>query len=236
MTDYKQATELKILNQLVRKIHNQQVIDAYPISLDGQNSEQGIAVLQQHLKIYSTDTLIVIIVKMLAFYLGCGRLVTSSTIPVDFAVKAMALRPQLCIVYHPLRRDRLKGGKLRGNYQSTIPHYNGDLNPVLPIYTLGQFTCTYKLTDNSYIMVNAKSEAEATKVCILLANYTKVKMRPPGEIKEHLKLTKRSGKQIDNIMLKPHRVDYYEGRGKGYRPIWSLNTKGNKLDNLEGES
>jgi hypothetical protein len=225
MNDYKQATQIKFLNQIIRKIHNQQVIDAYPISLDGQSGEQGSTVLQEGLLIYPDDTLIMAICKMVAFYLGCGRLFSSATIPVDFAVKAMALRPQLCIVYHPVKRDRLPGGKLRGNYQATIPHYNGDLNPALPMYVLGQFTCTYKLKDNSYVMVNAQSEAEATKVCIMLAQYTSENMRPPGEINQNLKLTKRSGRQIANIALKPHRVDYYEGRGKGYRPLWSLNTK-----------
>ncbi len=233
MSDKKLSTELKILNQVIRKIHNPQVIDAYPIDLDGQSGETGTDVLRIWLQIYERDTLLVVIVKMLGFYLGCGRLMAIATIPVDYAVKAMALRPQLCIVYHPFKRDRLKGGKQRGNYQSTIPHYNGDLNPALPMYTLGQFTCTYKLKDNSYIMVNAQSETEATRVCIQLAKYTKEEMRPPGEIKENLKLTKRSGKQIANIMLKPHRVDYYEGRGKGFRPLWRLNTKGKNLDSLE---
>lgn len=232
--DYKLSTKIALLIQVIAKIHNPQVIDAYPIDLDGQSgndSATGSNILREWLIIKSDDTVIIVVLKLLTFYLACGKLAAVATIPVDFAVKALALRPQLCIVWHPVKRDRLRGGKKRGNYQNTIPHFNANPSISLPTYTLGQHTCIYKLIDNSYIMVNAATPEMASRVVTIMAGYTNEKMRPPGEIKENLKITKRSGKQIDKIQLSPHRIDYYEGKGKGFTPIWQLNVKPDKSIN-----
>lgn len=237
--EYKNSTKLRLLTQVIAKIHNPQVIDAYPVDLDGQSGadgQSGTSVLREWLTIAVDDSVIIMILKLLAFYLACGKLMAVATIPVDYAVKAQALRPQLCIVWHPVGRDRLKGGKKRGNYQNTIPHFNGDTSIALPVYTLGQFTCIYRLIDNSYIMVNASTEAEASRVVTIMAGYTKENMRPPGAIIDNLKITKRSGRQIDKVKLSPHRVDYYEGRGKGFLPLWQLNIKAAKVSSSNDNS
>lgn len=231
--EYKQSTKLRLLNQVISKIVNPQIIQAYPVDLDGQSGgETGGDVLREWLVIDKTDTVQTMILKLLAFYLGCGRVFAVATVPVEFPTKAQALRPQLAIVYHAVNKKTLKSGKSRGEYQHTIPHYIGGAEPELPIYTLGQHTCTYFLTDSSYIMVNAQTPEMAEKMVIHLAQYTDPKMRPEGRIEDNLKTTKRRGKKIDNVRLKPHRIDYYEGRGKGFRPIWQMNAKAIQLEGI----
>jgi hypothetical protein len=221
-TDQKETkayTEFVTLRKLCMRIHNPQVVAAYTHKLDGEDSDNSIAkLLFDNLQIKTQDTFNAMIIRILIFYLLCGRLSVSSTVPMWWAVKKQKFIDQLVISYRPASRRKLAFRKYDPNAELHIPHYNGDDNPQIPSYTVGQQSAKYTLKDESYIMVNASTEEEAIKTVAKLAEYVKVDKRPSGEVLENITTTKRRGRKLalSDRLIVPFLGDYYKKGDQGY--------------------
>lgn len=212
-------TEFVILRRLAMRIHNPQVVAAYTHRLDGEDAENAIAkLLFDNLQIKPQDTFNAMIMRILIFYLLCGRASAVATTPMMWAVKAEKFKPQLVIAFRPASRRKLAFGKYDKNAELHIPHYNGAENPQIPSYTVGNQSAKYILKDGTYILVNAKTEEEAIKVVEQLVGYVKESQRPEGTILDNITTTKRRGNKLNllNRLIVPFRGDYFKKGDEGY--------------------
>lgn len=219
-------SQFRILRQLSAKIHNPQVIEAYTHRLDGEDRENNTALfLRQNLIIKPQDGFTEIILKSLIFYLMCGRLNLAFTLPMYWTAKAEKYKPQLAISFRPEKRRKFKYNKYDPNSELHIPHYNGHSPLTIPSYTVGMQTAKYTLTDQTYILVNAKTEDEAIKVVEQLAQYTEESKRPKGTILENITTTKRRGKPVElsGQKIVPSKAAFYAGGKEGLSPQWTTN-------------
>ncbi len=202
------ATKEAALKGLLIKIHNSQVAMSY--------REQPF--LRDNLIVRTADSFTIYLTKIAIYYLVFGRLNTASTVPYYWPVKVeKGLRAQLAIAFRPIVRRRIKYGRYDPNTQCHIPHYNGDQNPVIPSYTLGSYTCRVTLTDQSTILINGETEAEAQRVVEALLKYVEPKYLPKDIVYIH---TKRKGLKLDGQKVRPFRADYYPPATQ--TPAWSV--------------
>jgi hypothetical protein len=195
----KLATEIKLLKGILYKIHNPQVAMAY--------EEQPV--LRSALLVRTMDNFTVMILKIAIFYLVCGRINTASTVPMYWAVKVeKGLRQQLAIAFRPEKRRRHKFGKYDRNLQLHIPHYNGDKNPKIPSYTVGQFSTKCILKDQSTILVHTDSEAEGVRLVEALLKYVEPAFMPKNKV---ISTTTRRGNplSLSGQRVRPFRADFY---------------------------
>jgi hypothetical protein len=210
----KKSSLYKVLIQVGMKLHNPQVIQAYKEHLDSE--EQTIEpIYSKYLRIYPEDSVWEILIKFCLFYLVDGRLWVQSSTPMWWAQKGQSFKPQLAIQFRPVEKRKKFGyGSYAGNPELHIPHYNGDLNPHIPAYTVGKFSAKYALTDQTYIQVNASTHEEAEQMVLKLASYTKQEYRPTGSIDENLTSNTRKKKpRMDGMKIAPYKAEYFE-RGK----------------------
>ena len=215
----KAYTEFVTLRKIAMRIHNPQVVAAYTHKLDGEDSDNEVGkLLFEHLQIKSKDTFNAMIMRILIFYLLCGRLSVSATVPMWWAVKAETFKPQLAIAFRPEKRRKLGFNKYDRNPELHIPHYNGSDNPKIPSYTVGKYSAKYILKDQSYILVNAHTEEEAIHVVEKLAAYVLDAYKPAGTVLENISTTKRRGKKLDleDVLIVPYRGDFYIKAKGGY--------------------
>jgi hypothetical protein len=204
------ATQTIILVRISMKIHNPQVAYAY------ENQPH----LRTNLFIRPADTLMIIFFKALIFYLMAGRINTASTVPMYWSVKIeRGLRQQLAIAFRPDKRKRYSFGKYDRNLVLHIPHYNGDPRPNIPSYTVGQISAKIILTDQSSILIHAKTEAEAVSMAEALLKYVEPTFIP----KEHVvHIGKRTGNAIQGSgeVYRAFRADFYPPSCQ--TPKWSV--------------
>jgi hypothetical protein len=204
------ATEIRLLKTISFKIHNPQVAMAY--------SDQPV--LRSALLVRTADNFTLWAMKVLIFYLVCGRLNTSATVPMYWSTKIeRGLRQQLAIAFRPEKRRKFKFGKYDRNVQLHIPHYNGDLNPKIPSYVVGQCSAKATLTDQSSILIHAETEEEATRMVSALLRYVEPKFVPKDLV---ISTTKRKGKAIalTGQKVRAFRADYYPPATQ--TPEWSV--------------
>jgi hypothetical protein len=223
----KAYTEFVTLRKIAMRIHNPQVVAAYTHRLDGEDGTNEIArLLFDNLQIKTQDTFNAMMMRILIFYLLCGRLNSASTVPMWWAAKVEKFIPQLVVAYRPASRRKLDFRKYDPNSELHIPHYNGDQNPKIPKYKVGKYTAKYILKDQSYILVNASTEEEGIHVVEQLAHYVKESARPKGTILENISTTKRRGKQLAlaDREIVPFKADYYVKGEGGYakQQTWQL--------------
>jgi hypothetical protein len=129
------------------------------------------------------------------------------------------LRQQLAIAFRPDKRKRYSFGKYDRNILLHIPHYNGDPNPKIPSYTVGQSSAKIILTDQSSILVHAKTEEEAVSMVKALLAYVEPKFVPKDYV---INIGKRKGKAIqgNDEVYRAFRADFYPPSCQ--TPQWSV--------------
>jgi hypothetical protein len=214
----KKSSNFKVLVQICMKLHNPQVIDAYDEKIDSE--DVGInPIYSKHLRIYPEDSILEILIKFLIFYIVEGRLWVQSSTPYWWALKKEAFKPQLVIHYRPAgARKKFKFASYANNPQLHIPHYNGDINPSLPSYTIGKHSAKYMLNDGTYMVINAQTLEEAIEVVAKHASYTKTSKRPEGEILDNITTTSRKRKpRMDGVKIEPFKGEYFTGGKDGLK-------------------
>jgi hypothetical protein len=217
----KPQTRADTLLKLARALHNPEVVAAYT----GDNADDT-AFLLKTLRIDEEDGFTEAVLKILILNLTNGRVNAIAPIPTFWAAKAERFRPQLAIVTRPVERKKLAYGRYQGNGLLHIPHYDAKIrNPKLPTYTVGAFTCKYKLKDGSAILIHASSEDEALKMVKAMAKYVKPSQKPAGGVDVNCSYTKRGGKPLllDGVKMKPFRAAYYERADKSQTPVFTVN-------------
>jgi hypothetical protein len=219
----KKSSLYKVLIQIGMKLHNPQVIQAYREHLDSE--EQTIEpIYSKYLRLYPEDSVWEILIKFCLFYLVDGRLWVQSTTPMWWAQKGASFKPQLAIQFRPVeKRHKFGYGSYAGNPELHIPHYNGDLEPHIPAYTVGRFSAKYTLTDQTYIQVNSYTAEEAQEMVIKLAGYTNLKHRPDGDITDNLTYTSRKKKpRMDGMKIAPYKAEYFAAGKTGMKVILKI--------------
>jgi hypothetical protein len=136
-----------------------------------------------------------------------------ATTPEWWAVRVGSDRPQLIVVFRP------PGGK--SSYQLSIPHYEGGKQPTIPAYRKGGIRGEITLTDNSKLVVNAASEAEAERVLKVLMRYVSSRYLKNREIK--ITKLRRAFKEIRVV---PLFADFYSKGQESIRPDWRTYLRG----------
>jgi hypothetical protein len=160
--------------------------------------------LVQALTIEKEDTTPIITLKLLIFWLMIQRIGRDAValIPENWAAKALVDRPQLKVIY------RVDGRSTSGNYDLTIPHYNGSPNPKFPAYTKGRFWARLTLKDNSKIVVYAKSTAEAERVLKVLKQYVSPKFLTDVVVTGEV--STKDTERFKQVRVVPIRADYFD--------------------------
>ena len=204
------ATTVKVLARLTILIFNPQVVQAY--------ANQPF--IRNALICRPSDPLWLMGYKILCFFLVCGRIAAYSTSPMYWIAKVdRSLRAQLAIAFRPTVRRKLSFGKYDGNSEIHIPHYNGDRNPKIPSFKIGQFSAKVILIDQSTIIVHGETEDAAIKMVNALLQYVLPHMIPKEPV---ITVTKRRGKalKLTGREIKPFRGDYYPPATQV--PEWSI--------------
>jgi hypothetical protein len=218
----KQQTRMDNLLDLLKKIHNPQVVAVYSTA----DEAEDVGWLASELQIKPEDTFNETVLKCLIFYLASGRVNAIAPIPTFWAAKAERFRPQLAIAYRPTQRKKLSYLRYQGNGLLHIPHFDGKQRDIkIAPYVVGQYSCKYTLKDGSNIIVNAKTDEEALKHVQNLARYVKASQKPKGGVEQNCSFTKRGGEPLllDGVEMKPFKAAYYENGKKSQTPTWTKN-------------
>ena len=100
-------------------------------------------------------------------------------IPEHWQVRIGADRPQLVVAY----AEVVDGKAGRGRWPVTVPHYRHgpSVTPNFPSYTKGNFWARLILRDNSRILINAVSVAEAKRIVNSLKGFVSPGMIDPDQ-------------------------------------------------------
>jgi hypothetical protein len=226
MTELAQAKKYnnyKVLVKIAMRIHNPQVIQAYRGGFNGVYTSLD-TVLVKYLKVYPKDSLMDVLMKFALFYFVDGRLGVQSSNLTWWPQKSETFKPQLIIQYRPSgERKKFGYNSYAGNPQFVIPHYNGADSPLIPSFTIGQYSAQYTLDDQSYIRINASSEEEAREVVLQMAKYVKDVRRPNDEVKPLVTTSKRAKKpRMDGVKIEPFKGEYFTGGQNGERLLVRL--------------
>lgn len=198
--------------RMIRIGHNRRVKRYFRDIASDTRTDTGRTALKTSLLIRDNDSALESLNKMTYFsnYLAKDL---SATYPDGWQVKKGHDISQLVIVYRNSDKKSISG-----DYPLTIPHYNGTRNPKIPSYHKGDHWARWILKDNSHIVVNAKTEAEALRVIRRLEKYVERKFQtnetPWLVTGETAKGTYKEFKAV------PIRADYYpEGKKNSY-PTW----------------
>lgn len=216
----KQQARMDTLLDLLKQIHNPQVVAVYST----QDSSEDVAWLLSELQLKPDDTFNETVLKCLIFYLAAGRVNAVAPVPTIWAAKAERFRPQLAIAYRPTTRKKLAYLRYQGNGLLHIPHYDAkERHPKIPNYTIGSYSCKYNLKDGSNIIVNASTEEGALAHVKALARYVKASQKPSGGVESNCSFTKRGGKPLllDGVEMKPFKGSYYDRAEKSQSPAWT---------------
>lgn len=193
------------LQKLIRRYHNLQINKEIK-SKELKNSRKNI---YKELLIETTDTAQLIILKIVFFWISNGSLdrFASTTLPVSWAIKPGAFLPQLKIIY------RIPNNSKIGNYDITIPHYNGTKTPRIPPYKKGPHRVALILKDGSQIIINAATENEGRRTINLLSKYVDKKW-----VTQDVRHTENQRVKTDNLV--PIRADYFPNGQENSKPFW----------------
>lgn len=206
------------------KYHNVHVKLAIRKSKQERSASNGLVIsrrldLLQSCLIDGDDTAQMILLKELFFWIDLGylsdRIDAVAAVPEWWQLRPEAKRPQLVILYK--EQSDTKAG--RDLYPLTIPHYEGSTPPghsPIPAYRKGQQEGILTLSDNSKVIVNAYSEAEAHKVLTAAKKCIKPKYLKGS----HIKIGERKGQKLKQIQVSPHKAKFFPTGQQDLSPKW----------------
>ena len=206
------AQSWEFTQRIIRIGHNRRVKKYFRDIKSDTRAATGRQAIKVALLIRDDDSAIETMNKMLYFsnYLDRDLIATQSD---GYQIKKGQDIPQLVIIFRDVDPKAISG-----NYQLVIPHYDGDRTPRIPSYQKGNHWARWILKDNSQIIVNAKTEAEALKTIKKLEKLVDRKYRTDET--PWLTTGLVSKKTYKEVKVRPHRADYYpEGKASGY-PKW----------------
>ena len=198
--------------KMIRIGHNRRVRNYFKDIAVDDSKNTGREAIKASLLVRDEDSAIETLNKMTYFanYLEQENI---STYPEGWETKKGQDIPQLAIIYRDIDKKAISG-----NYVLHIPHFDGTRTPRVPTYTKGDYWARWILKDNSQIVVNGSTKAEAVRVIRRLERYVDSKF----QTKEvpWLKLGEYSRGTIKKIKVAPLRADYYpEGKAVSI-PKW----------------
>jgi hypothetical protein len=198
--------------RIIRIGHNRRVKQYFKDIKSDTDTNTGRTALKTALLIRDADSAIESMNKLLYFsnYLNAENV---TSYPEGWLIKKGQNLTQLAIIY----RDTDKKTR-SGNYTLYIPHYDGSKTPNIPAYSKGDYWARWILKDNSQLLVNGKTEAEALRVIRKLENYVDRKFKTK-EI-EGLKIGRYTKGTIKQIKVTPLRADYYPEGKENAIPKW----------------
>ena len=139
-----------------------------------------------------------------------------AAVPEWWQVRLGADRPQLVIQFG----QDLGNGKIDDpKYPLSIPHVNisavGNRSPIAP-YTKGQWEAILTLADNSKVIVNAASAAEAESVI----NQAKLIINESALSGSFIKIGQRKGQALSIIRVAAKIAKYFPTGQKNMKPSW----------------
>ncbi|NET52805.1 MAG: hypothetical protein F6K09_30275 [Merismopedia sp. SIO2A8] len=174
--------------------------------------DNGRAVLRNSLLIKDNDSALQVLNKQIYFYLGLkDNRQAIATVPEYWQRKVGSERPQLVIIYRPKSPQKNR----TGNYSLHIPHYTGDKKPQFPEFKKGNWQGMLVLKDNSRLVVNGFSMAEAERVVKALQRYIKSEYLPGNFQVKQIK-----SNRFQEIEVVPLRADYYSQGKTNAEPDW----------------
>lgn len=207
-----EANSWEFTQRMIRIGHNRRVKQYFKDTKSDTDTSSGRAAIKVALLIRDEDSAIECQVKMLYFsnYLNDDKIVSY---PEGWEMRKGRDIPQLAIIFRDTNKKSISG-----NYTLHIPHYNGNKVPKLPTYSKGDYWARWILKDNSQIVVNGKTEAEALRVINILERQVETKFRtdkiPWLKVGHHTTGTFKQNK------VAPIRADYYsKGKVNSY-PTW----------------
>lgn len=187
--------------KMIKVGHNRRVRNYFKdIQVDDAKTTGRIA-LKASLLIRDEDSAIETLNKMTYFANYLENDVIASY-PEGWLIKRGQDIPQLAIIF----RDQDKKS-ISGNYTLYIPHYNGDRTPKIGSYQKGNHWARWILKDNSQLLVNGNTQAEALRIIEKLEKLVSPKFKTDKI--SGLKIGEYSKGTIKNIKVAPIRADYY---------------------------
>lgn len=195
--------------KVIRIGHNCAVKKHFKDILSDESRGRGREAIKTALLIRNEDSGLEVLNKQVYFQKLIDGGIPIATMPERWEGRVGANIPQLAIVWRP-------SGK-KTSYQICIPHYNGDRNPKIPSYHKGSYRGTLTLTDNSKLVVNAKSEREAFRVIQVLHRY----IQPKFLVGREPEIIKVKGPGFKEARVVPIVADFYpHGQIKEGNPLW----------------
>lgn len=207
-----EANSWEFTQRMIRIGHNRKVKEYFKDTKSDTDTSSGRAAIKVALLIRDEDSAIECQVKMLYFsnYLAVDRV---NSYPQGWEMKKGQNIPQLAIIFRDTNKNSISG-----DYTLHIPHYNGNKAPNLPTYSKGDYWARWILKDNSQMLVNGKTEAEALRVINILERQVETKFRTDKV--PWLKVGHYSTGTIKQIKVAPRRADYYPNGKENSYPKW----------------
>lgn len=195
--------------KIIRIGHNRDVTAHFRDIIGDEQRDTGRAAVKTALLIRDEDSALEVLNKQLYFRLGVAgdSRQAIATVPEWWPLRVGAERPQLVVAF------RAPGQKT--TYTLTIPHYTGNRNPAIPAYHKGSWRGELTLGDNSKLVVNARTDAEAARVLGMLQRYVK-----PSLLKDHTPKFTRVKKGFNEVRVAPIFADFYSRGQTNTQPDW----------------
>jgi hypothetical protein len=203
-------TSWKFTQKVLRIYHNRAVVKHFKDTTDSKPAT-GKQAIKSSVLIRSTDSALQCMNKQIMFTRMQQDDVFS--IPESWITKSIGSDiPQLKIIYRTVEKSR------SGNYDLTVPHYNGSkiINP--PKYTKGNQPVVYNLKDRSKIVVNAISEQEGRRVIEYLLKF--VEKKYIDDKKDNFVTPGKT--KIKKQAMKPIMADFYPDGQNDHIRKWRI--------------
>lgn len=225
MTTKQEWRKFRSFLEKVHNIHVKRAIREANLARGNTNKnvpESKRNLLLKECLIDKTDTAQLILLKELFFWIDLGyideRIQAIAAVPEWWQVRSEAKRPQLVVLYG----EKKTSGKIgKAVYPITLPHYEGTKSSKspLPAYRKGQHEGILTLSDNSKVIVNAYSEAEAKKVLQAAKQAIKTHYLKGS----HIKIGIRKGVELKTIEVVPVKAKYFPTGLQNLSPKWIAN-------------
>ncbi len=139
-----------------------------------------------------------------------------AAVPEWWQIRPEGARPQLVIHFGEPKKDGSIG---MANYALTIPHFSGtkdDAKKMKLKWRKGSVEGILTLKDNSKVIVNAVSKAEAERIL----NYTKKYISSGMLVDSFTKIGERKGQSFKQITVAPKVARYFLQGAKSMKPNW----------------
>lgn len=208
------ASSWEFTQKMIRIGHNRRVKQYFKDVGSDTSTANGRAAIKTSLLIRDADSAIETLNKMVYFasYLDQDKY---NSYPDDWQIKKGQDIPQLAIIYRPADKKNESG-----NYTIHLPHFNGNRNFKAPAYFKGNYRAKWVLKDNSHIIVNAKTSAEALRVIRQLEKYVDRKYQTKET--PWLTVAPMGNTTYKQIKVNPHRADYYPHGKEGNIAQWRI--------------